>query len=126
MGSIYYLAFGYSDRWYDKWLRGYTHVALIAKYETLYIAMQPVHKCCYLMIGASVKFENWPAMLKVRVTPTKANRLIGLRFQTCATFVQYIMGISTGALLCQTLYERLLNREYEGVEVSICDLKTQS
>ena len=117
MGSVYYLAFGYSDKWYNRWLKGYTHVALILHVDGGYVGLEPLLKRCAISCGMDIRLDEWDEILKIKVTPTKANRLIGLRFQTCATFVQYVMGISTGAILCQTLYDRLTTREYQGVKV---------
>lgn len=119
----YYLAFGYTDRWYDKWLKGYTHVAVIARVNGALVGIEPINKHCFLYAGNEIILSNWNEVLKVEVRSSKANQLIGLKFQTCATLVQYIMGIKTGAYLCQTLYDRLTARTYPGVEVSKCDSK---
>ena len=124
MGTVYYLAFGYTDQWFDRFLKGYTHVALIMSVQGGHIGMEPMLRRCHISCGLEFDLSEWDEVLKVEVVSTRVNRLIGLRFQTCATFVQYIMGISTGSYLCQTLYERLTNRVYTGVEVTKWNTQT--
>lgn len=124
MGTVYYLAFGYTDKWYNRFLPGFTHVALIMPIDGGYIGIEPALRRCHISCGVDFNHKEWAEVLKVEVISLKANRLIGVKFQTCATFVQYIIGISTGSYLCQTLYERLTNRVYTGVEVTKWNTQT--
>lgn len=118
MKRTYYLAFGYSDKWYTNYLRGYTHVAVVARSNGLVIGLEPLLSFCKVVAGTTVNLQEWNEILCVRVQHKRANNLFKLQFQTCATVAQYIMGINTGAILCQTLYNRLTKRKYPGVDVS--------
>jgi hypothetical protein len=71
-----------------------------------------------LLIGCSTIFRNAPTnqelqywsdftVVEVVVVTTRANRLIGPIFQTCATIVQYLAGISLGCVLVNSLYKKL-------------------
>lgn len=121
----FYFMFGYTDQWYGKHLSGFTHVALAEEKGSRVIVFEPLMATCFTLIKPAPYHEMLQhyEVLEVRVKCTRANRLIRPIFQTCATFVQYIAGISTGALLCQTLYERLLYRKYEGIEVKKWELQ---
>lgn len=118
---VFYFLFGYSDQWYDKFLPGFTHVSLVEVKGSKLIVYEPLRATCFTLIKSiddlSAMASNYTS-LRVSVRCSKAQRLIGFKFNTCATFVQYIAGISTGAILVQTLYERLLNRQIQGLGVT--------
>lgn len=65
-------------------------------------------------IPTAIEWHMWD-VLEVDVNFTRGNRLIGFGFNTCATFAQYVMGISGGGWLCQTLYQRLVDKKIKGV-----------
>jgi|ERR1700679_2560765 len=118
MGTVYYLAFGHTDGWYGKYLTGYTHLSMGVKVNGVYVQLHPTHHNCVVDIGSRLSLKWWDSALQITVEKvTRRNRLIKLNLQTCATFAQYVMGIDTGAYLCQTLYDRLTTRKYPGVEV---------
>lgn len=77
-----------------------------------------------LLIGCSTIFRDVPTkdevqywtdwtIVEVIVVPTRANRLIGPVFQTCATIVQYLAGISLGCILVNSLYKKLTGSKIE-------------
>lgn len=121
--KTYYLIFGYSDKWYTRFLRGYTHLSVVYKIPGGYVYLNPLLSSCKIEAAASFGIHEDMEVLQVKVNVLKANRLIKPIFQTCATFVQYVIGISTGAFLCQSLYNRLTTRIYRGVEVKKWVLK---
>ena len=125
----YYFLFSRLDNaWYLRMQPGFTHVSLIRVHGKRWMIFEPLLRCCFLNICKANeyhRFKNY-VVLEVKVKVTKRNRLIRPIFQTCATFVQYIAGISTGAILCQTLYDRLLNCKLEGVEVKKWEPKQQA
>ena len=103
--------FGYTDCWWNKYLPGFTHVALCEVVEGFLI----VHDPC--MNGCRTTFRTMPApgewngytVVEVVTRPAKGNKLIKPIFQTCTTIVQYLAGIDLGAILTNTLYQRLVD-----------------
>ncbi len=103
--------FSRTDRWWDKYLPGYTHVSLCEVVEGFLIVHDPCLNGCRTTFRVMPLPGEWDAykVIEVVTCPTKANRLIKPIFQTCTTLVQYLAGIDLGAILVQTLYDRLLN-----------------
>lgn len=94
-----------------KALRGFNHMAL-----GWYIAADKVQVIEPAFHGANidiVSIKDLKAMselvrvVEVDTTVTVGQRLFKEGFQTCATLVQYLMGIDLSVTLVQTLYERL-------------------
>ncbi len=117
--KTYLFMFGKTDGWWAKYFKGFTHVCLIEYVSDEYvIGYEP------LLIGCSTIWRTAPdkdeikywkdwTILEVTVYPTRKNRLIGPVFQTCATIVQYIAGISLGCVLANSLYKKLTTSSAE-------------
>ena len=118
MSRIYYLNFSYTDCWYGKILKGYTHVDLIARTNKAFVELSPLASRCFILVGDEVTIDKPEGFLRVRVAHSSRAQLIKPTIQTCTTFVQYVMGINVGAFLCQTLYDRLTTKQYPGIEVT--------
>ena len=105
----YIVLFGQTDGWWAKYLPGYTHVCLMEIVGDDYvIVVDPsMHGVSMGIRWLPDKEEANYEMLYVRVRARKKNRLIGFRFQTCATVVQYLMNTDLGAITAQGLYKRL-------------------
>jgi hypothetical protein len=108
-----YLVFDYSDAWYSKWLKGFTHVFYvlpIAIQTPHAIITEPYHYGAQHAVGTD---EAVSALIKgkkvliINYRVTRKNRLFRPLFQTCTTVVQYLAGFSLGALTAQGLYNRL-------------------
>jgi len=111
--------FGKTDLWYVKYIPGFNHVCLLEYMnDELVVGYEP------LMIGCSTIFRDAPTsqemeywadwtIVEVSVVTTRANRLIGPIFQTCATIVQYLAGISLGCVLVNSLYKKLTSSKTE-------------
>lgn len=113
--------FGHSDLWVNKYLKGYTHVVLAEFIDGFLTIIEPTLSSARVIFRTMPRSREWLdyGVLEVVVSykDVTKNNLIGFKWQTCATVVQYLAGINTGALLAQTLYKRLLTRKYPGVEV---------
>jgi hypothetical protein len=59
--------------------------------------------------------QDW-TVLELTVLATKKNRLIKPIFQTCATIVQYLAGISLGCILANGLYKKLTSSNHSWLE----------
>lgn len=114
----FYLIFGYSDikAWYSCFLDGYTHVTLAqtCNLGVVTVIMEPLDHAC--MIG--IKAISEPPTLKgkvleVFISVSRKSKLIKPTIQTCATLIQYIMGINLGVITCQSMYDRLVNKDSE-------------
>lgn len=101
--------FSRTDCWWDKYLTGYTHVSLCEVIEGFLVVHDPCLDGCRATFRVMPLPHEWDGykVIEVTTSPTKANRLIRPIFQTCTTLVQYLAGIDLGAILVQTLYERL-------------------
>ena len=106
------MLFGHTDGWWNKFLRGYTHVALMELVGSSYaIAVDPA------MSGANMGIRGKPdeddteyEMLYVRVRAQRKNHLIRFKIQTCATIIQYLMHTDLGVITAQGMYERLTEK----------------
>ena len=117
--KYYFLFCRIEGSWYLRWQKGFNHVSLVRKHGKHWIIFEPILGFCFLNVCNVNEFDRFVTydVLEVNIRVTNRNRLIRPIFQTCVTFVQYIAGISTGAILCQTLYDRLINCQLEGVKV---------
>jgi hypothetical protein len=113
------LLFGHTDIWYAKYLSGYTHVCLFEYIsEEFMICHEPILIGCQTMFRSALSVEDlshlkeWK-VVQITVTPTAKNRLIMPIFQTCATIVQYLAGISLGCMLVDSLYKKLTRSKRE-------------
>ena len=102
-----------TDGFWGRWLKGYTHCILLEYLnDTTLIQFEPLlHGCSVGLIENFTKeiIEDHKdfKFVEVSVTPTQKNRLIGIKRCTCATFVQYIAGITLGCITAQGLYNKL-------------------
>ena len=111
--KTYLFIFSYSPHWWNRWLKGYTHVCIAEKIDNaLIIVFEPTLARCETMLRALPMAKEWDRfeVLEVTVLPTKRNRLIKFMFQTCATFVQYLAGFDVGALTAEGLYKKLTRK----------------
>lgn len=111
----YYLIFGYSDikGWYDRFLDGYTHVTLAQHIVPTYLSViEPMdHAAITGIIRISELAQMKGKILHLKTNVTRKSKLIKPTIQTCATLIQYMMGINLGVITCQSMYDRLVNKD---------------
>lgn len=114
----YLFAFGHSHGTWAKYFKGFTHLILVEwRANGLFIVHDPLvhgHEVDILINNSfypkpnDLPFDHTKyVLLGVDIIPTKTNKLFGFKFQTCASILQYIAGISLGCVTVQGLYERL-------------------
>ena len=110
--------FGHTDCWWAPFLHGFTHVVMAEVLDDGFIVVvEPT------LVGARILFRGMPdisewsnyTVLELVVSPTRQNRLIRPIIQTCATVVQYLAGISMGAITAQGLYSSLTKSDRKGL-----------
>lgn len=98
--------------WYYRFLKGYNHVYA---YEQLssdcLVLLDPLHDHLHLKVLPTCIEDIRPLLdhesCYLEVQRNKQPRLIGLKFQTCATFLQYLCGFNVHAYTAQGLYNAL-------------------
>lgn len=114
---IYYFVFGYTNGWWGRYLKGYTHVALLHEIRegdnAFVIGLEPMVDGCRTLV-MPVPTDLWPGkrweiLVVVVANAPRKNRLIRPVIQTCATIVQYIAGVSLGVITAHGLYSKLTN-----------------
>jgi hypothetical protein len=104
--------------WYDKLLKGYNHVCMVEVLEDdLVVIIEPTNYGARFMLRSFPTEGEWAKfkVVELDVVVNRSRKLIGPRFQSCATICQYMAGIDTGAILAQTLYKRLTCGWLEGI-----------
>lgn len=110
--------FGHTDCWWAPFLSGFTHVVMAEVLDDDFIlVIEPT------LVGARILFRTMPTIyewsnytvLELVISPTRKNRLIRPIIQTCATVVQYLSGISMGAITAQGLYRSLTCTDRKGL-----------
>jgi hypothetical protein len=111
-----------TDGWWGKYLKGYTHVCLMEYINQEFaIGFEPALAECRTIFRTVLTrkdielLEDW-TILELTVLATKENRLIKPLFQTCATIVQYLAGISLGCILVNSLYNKLTKSSHKWLE----------
>ncbi len=109
--------FSQTDRWWSKYLKGYTHVVLIeTTNQDYWVTFEPTFRGCTTTITDPIPLTLLTKdhqLLEVLVHPTRKNRLLKPTFLTCVTIVQYLANISLGCILAQTLYEKLTCKDID-------------
>ena len=99
-----------SKKWWEKYIKGFNHVALVDITDDCWVAVEPNFYRCGLACTKDFvnpdNFEDYSG-LEVTIVSTNEYRLLRPVFMTCVTVVQYIAGISLGCILAQTLYDKL-------------------
>jgi hypothetical protein len=115
------LLFTHTTTWWDKILPGYTHVCLMMhESEEDENGMVKITYCDPLtrksfMSPGCIYLESMTSLLlpkRAMITITyKPNRVNLIRpVQTCATIVQYLLGINLGATTVNSLYNKLTTK----------------
>ena len=97
------------ESWISK-LGGYSHVSIAEYINGELVCFDP-------LIGHAFIYPVMPALLltktvlEVKVKYKHKNRLIRFGIQSCSTIVQYMAGISLGALTAEGLYRALTERD---------------
>ena len=124
------LLFTKTDTFWGRFLSGYTHVVLgiFDNYGQI-LTIEPLTRKAFFSYPADLLSLVDYEVLEIRLRPRK-KILFGPRLQTCATVVQYLAGISLGALRVQKLYDLLTKKspawlKHNGIlEVKQWDLLT--
>lgn len=111
--------FTHTDGFWGKWLKGYTHCILLEFVkDNKMIEFEPLLHGCSIGLRDNVTKDDVRdhknfKFVEVSVTPTRKNRLIGIKRCTCATFIQYLAGINLGCITAQGLYNKLTRSDDE-------------
>ena len=99
-----------NEKWWHRLMGGYNHCAIYDMREE--VILEPLLNKLSIYGGMSKLFfiehiRPEFKILHVKVRSIPKSRLIGIKPQTCASFIQYVVGIDLGTILCQKMYDIL-------------------
>lgn len=112
--------FGTTNRWWGKYLKGFSHVALMKCHdEDTWICVHPGFQGSNIELYEAFTLEDarrgkfYTDIVEVEILRTKKDRLLKPTFLTCVTVVQYLASISLNCFLAQTFYEKLTCKDIQ-------------
>ncbi len=88
---------------------GFTHSSLVEHKTDYFISVNPLLIGAQIEAGFDVVVPENSRVYQIKVRKPKIRpAFMGLRFLTCATFIQWCMGIKLDAILSRTLEKNLL------------------
>lgn len=108
------LFFDQTDRSWIKRLHGFTHISIgYFIHEDTLIYFDPLISKAQMDVIELPSVDEMTGIiaLKIVVESKRKDRLVGLKLQSCTTLIQYIAGISLGALTPDGLYDVLTSSD---------------
>lgn len=113
--------FGYTNRWFNDYLPGYTHVGIVLiSPEGGILLIEPLfegpttiffHPRYLEPFYKLLDSDEYPAILHCTIRNDGKDRLIKPLLQNCTTLVQYLAGLSLRCLTPQGLYKCLTTKD---------------
>lgn len=103
----FFVGFAKSDLWYKHFLKpGFGHCSVLLPCQDCWLEIDPTGIILQLHILSDVEVAHFTKLLRVTV---KANKFKGfpLKFLTCVTIVEYMLGRNLHSITPYRLYKKL-------------------
>jgi hypothetical protein len=105
--------------WWHSYISGFNHCYIAIQCGFGFVTFNPLVNRLSTSMGFVQDFRHLDHLflefsndiLEITVRPTKKNKLIGIKPQSCATLIQYICGFDVGAIRVQRLYDILTTKD---------------
>lgn len=117
-GNVF-LIFCRTASFWNRYIPGFNHVILVKKahdYHHAFLWVEPliwIANICLFHSEKDIPVKKGDVVVQLNIDYTFENRLLRPILQTCATLVQYLVGISLGCMFVQSLYNKLTTSSKE-------------